>query len=164
MGHKIKYLPTLLDRLLDDEPKNQREPYDAFHFDSRTMRALVQRDLLAILNNANIEDRLDERRHAAVADSVMNYGVAPMTGGWSNSHSWARIEAAVRNAILRFEPRIIPQSLVVRPLHDKNNPSRYGVILFEIRALIFWDPHPIDLCFNAAFDAETQAMRLSQRC
>lgn len=160
MGHKISYLPTLLDRLLDDEPKNLREPHDQFHFNSRTMRSIVQRDLLAILNSTNIEDGLDDHRHAAVAESVMNYGVAPVTGGWSHSHSWTRIESAVRRAILRFEPRIMPQSLVVRPQHDKNNPSRYGVILFEIRGLIYWEPHPIDLCVNAAYDAETQAMRL----
>jgi len=160
MGQKINYLPTLLDRLLDDEPKSLREPHDQFHFNSRTMRSIVQRDLLAILNNTNIEDGLDDYRHAAVAESVMNYGVAPVTGGWSHSHAWSRIESAVRRAIIRFEPRILPQSLMVRPLYDKNQPSRYGVILFEIRALIHWEPRPIDLCFSAAYDAETQAMRL----
>ncbi|MDY0969899.1 type VI secretion system baseplate subunit TssE [Siccibacter turicensis] len=161
MGQKIKYLPTLLDRLLDDEPKSRREAPDKFHFDSRTMRAIVLRDVLAILNNTNIDDRLDEHRHKAVAGSVLNYGVSAVTGGWSNAHSWARIEAAVRNALTRFEPRIVPESLVVRPLLDKSNPSRYGVILFEIRALIYWEPWPVDLCFQGSWDSENQAIRLS---
>ncbi|UYU31317.1 type VI secretion system baseplate subunit TssE [Siccibacter colletis] len=159
MGQKIKYLPTLLDRLLDDEPKKQQEAWDAFHFNSRTMRAIVQRDLLAMLNNTNIEDQLDEHRHHAVAESVMNYGVAAMTGGWSHAQSWTRIEATIRRAILRFEPRIIAQSLLVRPVLDKDNPSRYGVILFEIRGLIHWEPRPIDLCFQAAWDTETHGAR-----
>lgn len=162
MQHKIKYLPTLLDRLLDDEPKKIHEAHDTFHFDSRKMRAIVQRDLSVLLNSANIENKLIEHRHDAAMGSVVNYGVAPLTGGWANAHSWVRIEKAVRNAILRFEPRILPQTLIIRTLLDKTQPARYGVILFEIRALLHWEPNPIDLCIKGSWDTETESMALDK--
>ncbi|HDM8325877.1 TPA: type VI secretion system baseplate subunit TssE, partial [Yersinia enterocolitica] len=80
MEKKRQFLPTLLERLLDDEPKKLLEPHDKFFYDSRTMRKLVQRNIAEILNNANIDDRLDEQRHKWVAKSVLNYGISPLVG------------------------------------------------------------------------------------
>lgn len=80
MEKKKQFLPALLERLLDDEPKKHIEPHDKFFYDSRTMRKLVQRNISEILNNANIEDRLDPQRHKWVATSVLNYGISPWSG------------------------------------------------------------------------------------
>lgn len=161
MDKKRPYLPTLLDRLLDDEPKKQLESYDACFVDAKTMRRLVQRDITAILNTTNIEDQLDEKRHVQVSGSVMNYGVAAITGSYGGADNTASMEKRIRSALLRFEPRLIPESLLVRLLTGKDEPSRGGLILFEIRALIYWDPRPIDLCVNGIYDRETEQIALS---
>ncbi|MBL7635704.1 type VI secretion system baseplate subunit TssE [Atlantibacter hermannii] len=161
MEKKRPYLPTLFDRLLDDEPKQLHEAYDVCFYDARTMRRLVQRDIAAILNNTNIEDRLEEKRDAPALESVVNYGVAAMTGKFGSSDNWALMEKRIRSALLRFEPRLIPESLLVRLLTGKDEPSRGGLILFEIRALIYWDPNPIDLCVNGVYDRETEHIALS---
>ncbi|WP_158781103.1 type VI secretion system baseplate subunit TssE [Pantoea sp. BAV 3049] len=160
MDKKQHYLPTLFERLLDDEPKKQLENYDAFHFDGRKMRAIVQQDISSLLNNTNIEDRLDEHRHKAVCSSVMNYGIGALAGRYANHHNWNIIEKNIRNAILRFESRIIPESLLVRPLIDKDHPGKNGMVIFEIRGLIEWHPNPIDLCVSGVYDVETSKVDL----
>ncbi len=159
MEKKRQFLPTLLERLLDGEPKKLLEPHDKFFYDSRTMRKLVQRNIAEILNNANIDDRLDEQRHKWVAKSVLNYGISPLVGRHSTPHNWTTIERIIREAIIRFEPRILADSLVVNQQHNARN----GIIQFEIRGLIEWDPYPIDLCIGGAYDVETDQAELSAR-
>lgn len=159
MEKKKQFLPTLLERLLDDEPKKHIEPYDKFFYDSRTMRRLVQRNISEILNNANIDDRLDPQRHKLVATSVLNYGISPLVGLHATPHNWTTIERIIREAIIRFEPRIIAESLVV----SQQLQSRNGIVQFEIRGLIEWDPQPIDLCINGAYDVETSQAELNVR-
>ncbi|MFP2516959.1 type VI secretion system baseplate subunit TssE [Buttiauxella agrestis] len=156
MDNKRQFLPTLFERLQDDEPKTKSEPFDKFFFNAQMMRKIVQRDIVAILNNSNIETKINEEKYPWIAKSVLNYGVAPLVGSYADSYNWSRIERNVRNAILRFEPRVIGASLMVRPLPAKNGPSKNGVVFFEIRGLIAWQPYPIDLCFNGAYDMEME--------
>ncbi|CNJ53187.1 protein ImpF [Yersinia rohdei] len=156
MEKKRQFLPTLLERLLDDDPKKLIEPQDKFFYDSRMMRKLVQKNITEILNNANIDDLLDEQRHKWVATSVLNFGIAPLIGRYSTPHNWMTIERIIREAIIRFEPRIISESLVVNKLHNAKN----GIALFEIKGLIEWNPHPIDLSIAGAYDFETNQAEL----
>lgn len=160
MEKKRQFLPTLLERLQDDEPKKSIERYDEFFFDSRKMRSIVQKDIATMLNSTNIEDSLDEDRHNLVAESVVNYGVSALVGSFSNQYRWHSIEKNIRVAILRFETRIIPESLMVRSLLSEEHPTKNGMILFEIRGLIDWYPHPIDLCFHGRYDVETSYAEL----
>jgi type VI secretion system protein ImpF len=152
------YLPTLLERLQDDEPKS---PHDRVRpVDIRMMRSIVQKDIADLINHINIEDTLDERQHKFVMESVLNYGVSALIGTQENHHNWNVIEKTIRNAILRFEPRIIPETLLVRSLQDKDGLARHAVVLFEIRALIHWQPRPVDLCMNGRYDFESEKVDL----
>lgn len=160
MEKKRQFLPTLLERLQDDEPKSMIERHDAFFFDSRKMRSIVQKDIATMLNNTNIEDSLDEYAHNLVADSVINYGVSALVGNFASEYKWYSIEKNIRTAILRFETRIIPETLIVRSLLSEDHPTKNGMILFEIRGMIDWSPHPIDLCFHGRYDIETSHAEL----
>lgn len=161
MDKKRQFSPTLFDRLIDDEPKVKTELFDKFFFSAQQIRKIVQRDIVSILNNSNIEQHLNESKHHWVLESVLNYGLSPMVGTYADANNWPKIEKIIRNAILRFESRVIPESLVVRPLLDKNSPSRHGVVIFEIRGLIDWQPYPVDLCFSGAYDMEMEKMALA---
>ncbi len=160
MEKRRRWPPTLLERLLDEEPKKRQESYDAFFFTAGDLRAVVQKDIGCLLNNSNIEEQLDENRYPKVIESVINYGVSPLVGQYASHYNWMLIEKNIRNALLRFEPRIIPESLLVRPLTAKDPPGKNGRVLFEIRGLIDWQPAPVDLCINGAYDAETAKVDL----
>ena len=152
------WLPTLLERLQDDEPKS---PHDRTRpIDVREMRRLVQRDIADLINHTNMEDRLDEYRYPRIIESVLNYGVPALIGTQQNHRNWNEIEKAMRNAILRFEPRIIPETLLVRSLQEKEGGVRYAAILFEIRGMIYWHPRPVDLCMSGRYDFESEKVDL----
>jgi Uncharacterized protein conserved in bacteria, COG3518 len=155
---RSRYLPTLLERLQDDEPKS---PHDrARPVDIKTIRQLVQKDIADLINHINIEDTLDEQRYKAVTESVLNYGIPALIGSQKDRNNWHIIEQAVRKAIIRFEPRIIPETLLVRSLQEGEGIARHAVIMFEIRGLIDWQPHPIDLCMNGRYDMESEKVDL----
>lgn len=163
MEPESPFPPALLDRLIDDEPKLQKERCDRFFYTAREMRTIVLRDLIALLNSTSMEDMLDAGRHAYVAESVLNYGIAPMTGSYAIQHNWATIEKIFRVAILRFEPRIIPESLRVTAPDKLATPFKNGMMLFEIHALIYWQPCPIDLAAKGIYDRENHKVTLSAR-
>lgn len=121
MSEKQQYLPTLLDRLLDEEPKKQLEAFDKTFYDGRTYRRLVQRDLVALLNCTNMQRELCPVKHSDVARTVLNYGISPLIGSPGSVHNWRIVENNLRDSILRFEPRIISDSLVVQVLHSQKN-------------------------------------------
>lgn len=160
MESKQGFSPTLLERLLDDEPKKQQESYDACYLSIKEIRAIVLKDIACLLNSTNLEEQLDVNRHSQILTSVVNYGVASLTGKYAHHHSWHIIEKNVRNALLRFEPRIIPETLLVRAVADKVPLGRNSQLHFEIGGLIDWQPQPVELSLRAAYDAETAKVAL----
>ena len=158
LAKKTQYLPTLLERLQDDEPKSLHDRSKPI--DIRQMRTLVQNAIADLINHSNIEDILDERRHKLIMSSVINYGVPALIGTQENHPNWSFIEKSIRNTILRFEPRVIAETLIVTSLHESDRVARYGVIKFEIRGLIYWYPRPVDLCMSGRYDVESEKVEL----
>ena len=72
--------PSLLDRLTDDEPGNQKESRDKRVLTLRRIREGVIRDLAWLLNTANLECVEDLDGYPEVAKSVLNYGIPDLTG------------------------------------------------------------------------------------
>jgi len=65
LARRGRYLvATLLERLLDDEPKSQHDC--AKPVDTKMIRQLVQKDIADLINHTNIEDTLDQQHHKAV--------------------------------------------------------------------------------------------------
>lgn len=165
-------MPSLLDRLKDDAPGRQTEAHGEAHGDgygsslasatvsNGRMRELVRDSLVSLFNTTNIEDRLDPRRHREVLQSVVNYGLPPLTGGFSCDLRWEAVERMVRQAIVRFEPRIIPSSLQILPPEDeeKSPGAQAGHTLqFSIQAMIYMDPHPVEFSLQGNMDLENHA-------
>lgn len=160
MKEKKPFLPCLLERLLDDEPKNTKEPWDKYHYDQRMMKALILLNVSDILNNANSEPMLDINRHKEVTSSVINFGVSSKVGSYSNTHNWTRLEQLIRDALIRFEPRLIADSIIVSLNGERRSPVKQGIISFNIHALVKWSPQPFDLCMGARYEVETGSINL----
>ena len=102
--------PYLLDRLTRDPSDPARDtflPPDKF-------KERIRRDLAFILNaRAHPEHEMLEKRYPLVAGSAMNFGLPIMSGLTVAGLDPAVIVDQVREAILNFEPRILPKSLKV---------------------------------------------------
>jgi type VI secretion system protein ImpF len=133
------------------------------------MRTLIQRNITDIFNTANtantanMEDGLDKVRHGSIAVSVVNFGISPLVGGYATLRSWGALEYMIREAIIRFEPRLIADSIIITLLGDMQSPVCNGIIQFEIRALVKWDPQPFDLFLGARYDIETDSAGVTLR-
>jgi len=155
-----QYLPTLFDRLCDDDPNSGKEAAEAYAPSRSGMRAIVQRDLSYLLNTTNQADLIDERRHEQVLSSTVNYGVRALSGSYLSDQKWADIEKMIRCAIVNYEPRLLPGSLTVRPLMKDEGHSNYNVLLFEIRATLHMEPYPVEFTVQSSVDLETSRITL----
>ncbi len=112
----VRMMPALLDRLRDDAPRSKTESPDEYAVSRKQMRDIIQRDLTYLLNTTNIEDQIDREHYPQAADSTINFGMPPFAGGSLASLKWSDIEQTLRRVIERFEPRLQPDSLIIRAL------------------------------------------------
>ncbi|KER72460.1 cytoplasmic protein [Burkholderia cepacia] len=157
-------MPTLLDRLRDDAPHRQTEAPEEYTVTRKQMRDIVQRDLAYLLNTTSIEDRIDRNRHPQAAASTVNFGVPPLAGTFIASRQWNDVEKMISRAIGDFEPRLIPNSLVVAPRTNADANSageHHNVLAFEVRGLIHMDPYPLEFMVQSSLDLETSEIRIT---
>lgn len=157
--------PALLDRLTDAERERRTEPPDAQAIGGERLRAAVLRDLAWLLNTRNGEDGfVDWSAFAHAQASVLNYGMRPLVGKPMSGVERMSVEASIRDAIVRFEPRIAPDSVEVRSVLDAPGGAagerRHNVLMFEIKGMLWSIPHPVEFVLRSDLDLETGAMAL----
>ncbi|KWF37978.1 type VI secretion system baseplate subunit TssE [Burkholderia pseudomultivorans] len=157
--------PALLDRLTDDSPQCASEASGAQWIGAERLRAAVLRDLAWLLNTRNGEDGfVDWQAFPHAQASVVNYGMRPLVGKPMSGVERMSVEASIRDAIVRFEPRIAPDSVEVRSVTDvprgRAGEQRHNVLLFEIRGTLWSIPHPVEFVLRSDLDLETGAMSL----
>jgi type VI secretion system protein ImpF len=153
------YLPSLLDRLQDDAPQRRTEHPDAYAPSAEGMRRIIRRDLGLLLNATGASAEFDAVRYPAAAASVVNYGVPALSGSYLAAQNWEAIAKLIRAAVIRFEPRLIPESLAIRPVSSKDA-HRYNKLMFEISGLMQWSPYPLEFRVQSTFDLETSQVDL----
>jgi type VI secretion system protein ImpF len=146
--------PALLDRLLDDDPQSQTEAPAARVLTKLQLRQAVLRDLTWLLNTVRPPD-IDGERAPHAAASVLNYGLPPLSGAQASTLDIATLEQNVRQAILLFEPRILPDSLRVRALEDVSALNTHNQIAIEITGLLWSQPVPLEVMIRTELDLET---------
>src|SRR4029077_12949456 len=136
--------PALLDRLTDDEPDKKLEPRERRVMNKSRLRQAVLRDLAWLFNSTRLEAEVDFTKAPLARKSVINFGLPCLSGNLASSVEVPDLERAVRQAILDFEPRILPQTLQVRAIGDINE-IEHNVIGLEIRGQLWAQPLATDL-------------------
>jgi len=154
-------LPTLFDRLRDDAPSRESESPSEYTVTPSRMREIVQRDLTFLLNTTNAEDLIDRDRYPEAAASSINFGVPPLAGSYLSERKWEDIERIIRRALKDYEPRLLPETVIVLPLVKEDAQAQYNVLLFEIRALIDLKPYPLEFTVQSSVDLETSRMSIT---
>ncbi|MBK9235353.1 MAG: type VI secretion system baseplate subunit TssE [Rhodoferax sp.] len=146
--------PSLLDRLVDNSPGEQVEGDDQKVLTKQALRQAVLRDLGWLFNATGHSPAFDDRRFAQTAKSVLNYGLPTLSGQFASSLQRSSMEQAFRQAILNFEPRILPKTLEVElvmdgPVLDSHN--RVGLL---IRGMLWAQPVPLEFLMRSRIDLE----------
>lgn len=188
-------LPSLLDRLIDDVPTNE---WDVIGM----LKDKVKRDLEILMNSraltsfgkcalTSLSDRTLQRMkpseltcistpleddYPEVATSVVNYGIQDYTGLLRNEFNIREVVKMIENAILTFEPRIVPSTLEILPdcerdaadkLFDdlpielKNNFFEKGAFEFIIKGAICATPIPIDFRYTTEMSLSTGKIKIT---
>jgi type VI secretion system protein ImpF len=162
--------PSLLDRLLDDAPRERKESADERILTRQELRAAVLRDLSWLFNAIRPEpepasEQVQELRKWAgmqqARESVLNYGMPAYSGVTLSSLDSGAIERSVAQAIRVFEPRIDRHSLSVE-VKLEGQDSRANTLQIIIRGQLWSQPVPMELLLAADLDVETGHTRVRE--
>lgn len=154
-GQRDRLRPALLDRLTDDEPL-QRTEAQTPGASTGALRAAVLRDLSWLFNTISMAADRDLAPFGEAQRSVLNYGVLPLAGKRISELDCQELASRLRLAILRFEPRLLPDSVEV--LHiDKPDKQlmHHNELVFEIRARLWSAPYPVEFRVRSELDLES---------
>jgi type VI secretion system protein ImpF len=145
--------PSLLDRLTDNSPQAATESREDRVLSFRQLRKSVIRDLEWLLNTGRLETTEDLSAYPEVRRSVLNYGIPDIAGTTASSMDAYQLELALRQAILDFEPRILPHNLRIQIIRDDKEMSIHSIVL-EIEGEIWGQPVPEHLYLKTVLDLE----------
>jgi type VI secretion system protein ImpF len=144
--------PCLLDRITDDDPKNQLESRSQRVVSVSRYKAGVLRDLQWLFNcSAHLPEegggrwRLEDFPEAE--RSVINFGTRQLSGLFAPN--MREVERHLLESLRIFEPRIIPQTLSITASMTRN------VIGIEIQGELWANPVPEQLHVKTNIDLET---------
>lgn len=155
--------PALLDRLTDHAPLKRTESMEEQSISKAQLRQYVLRDLGWLLNSINADQDGVFNAYPEVADSVLNFGVPAFSGNRLSDLRWQDIESAIRSAILRFEPRLLTNTLSVKLITDKDLLGQHNNLHFEIHAHIWSEPYPLEVLLQSSLDLETGLIQIEER-
>ena len=148
----VNIVPSILDRLLDDELEISTEPASSRIKNLRSLERSVARDLEALLNSR--QETLQElpTEFKEVNRSLLTYGLPDFTSfSLLTQDDRLRIRRSVEDAINRFEPRLlrVRVNLEAPREHDRG-------LRFRIDAFLRVDPSPEPVTFDAVLQMNTQ--------
>jgi type VI secretion system protein ImpF len=150
--------PALLDRLTggsrvgaDDEQR---------FVTKAALRKAVIRDLGWLLNAVQPLPEAQALRYPQAARSVLNFGLPALAGQLASKIDVARLERAIRQAIIDFEPRVNGDTVTVTAIEAEDVLSTHNVIEFEIRGWLWAQPVPLELMLRTQLDLEAGKVEL----
>jgi type VI secretion system protein ImpF len=154
--------PALLDRLTDDEPEKKVEPREARVITRSRLRQAVLRDLAWLFNATRLEAARSElARFPHARHSVINFGLPAFSGLSASTLDVSDLTRAIHQAIVDFEPRILPNTLRVRAMVDSGQLDHHNVIGIEIQGHLWGQPVPIELLVRTEIDLETGKVEIA---
>jgi type VI secretion system protein ImpF len=144
--------PSLLDRLVDDEPDMNQEALSHRLQDLRDLKECIARDLEDMLNTRR--EALDELPEEFVETnrSLLVYGLPDFSSfNLLSSNDRNRLGRAIERAIVSFEPRL------QRPSVKMESPNQSDQLLhFRVDALLRIAPAPEPVGFDTILQLGTQ--------
>ena len=111
---EVAIIPSVLDRLIDLEPRQTREASRSHAVSLREVKAAIRRDVEWLLNSRAFIDA--EKLGEEAKNSVAVFGLPDITGvGAENPDERKNLTSALEQAIRVFEPRFLNPRITMEP-------------------------------------------------
>lgn len=139
---KNQLLPSLFDRLTDEEPRRKKEARSDRVINLDQYRQAVLRDILYLLNTCNMQaETMGIGLTENVRSSTLNYGIPPLSGVNFSDIEWQDVEQNIKQAILDFEPRLENKTLqVIVNTSDDDGDALHNKLIIEIKGYLKLNP------------------------
>ncbi len=162
LAPKDRLLPSLLDRLTDNQTDRKEEIRDSRLADMASLRESVLRDLEWLMNSTNLEYHLDlDTEYADLKSTVINFGMPGLSGSTINHHDKVQIQKMIKECIRAFEPRILQDSVKIKVIEDSEVESPHA-IAFEIHGTLWGNPMPEALFLRTELDLEIGEIKVTE--
>ena len=141
--NEIRITPSVLDRLIDDQPEVSREPAASRSTSLRILKQAVKRDLEWLLNTRSSAEGSPEDL-PEVARSLAQYGLADFSNmNVKAAADEGSLRQAVETAVATFEPRLEGVVVTLERLSETDRAVR-----FRIEARLKVEPAPEPVTFD----------------
>lgn len=157
--HKLAVRPSVLDRLLDDHPRNAEDRADESSLDLRQFRQVVARDLEALLNTRRSDPNETAMDYPESAQTMLTYGVMDLNSlCLQNPDDRSLLREDIRRAIERFEPRLKR----VRVSLDTGGASERS-LRFRVAGVLAPYPNRPTVTFDATLQLASNSYRVENK-
>lgn len=153
--------PALLDRLTDEEPDKKQELRENRVLSKSKLRQAVLRDLAWLFNATRLERGSNMSHLPFARRSVINFGLPAHSGQTASTLDIQDLERDLRQSILDFEPRILPESLEVKAIVEITQLDRHNVLGIQIHGQLWAQPVPLELLIRTEIDLETGKVQIA---
>jgi type VI secretion system protein ImpF len=144
---EVRVTPSVLDRLLDFEPKASNEAPTSRSKSLRELKNSVRRDLEWLFNTRSYPGEIDERLEET-PNSVVAYGLPDFTGISVRSHlELKRLRQSLETAIKNYEPRFLDVKVKLEPIDNTDR-----ILHFRIEAFLNIEPSPEPIVFDTVLE------------
>jgi type VI secretion system protein ImpF len=147
-----KLVISVLDRLIDREPRVSSESAEQAARRLGDLKAAIKRDLEWLLNTKRAAARPPESLGPA-ADSVLNYGLPDISNlSLGSPHDRDRLRRVLEEAVARFEPRLSGVRVTLEGSRDDERSLH-----FRIDATLDLEPEPEPITFDSVLQLQTKS-------
>jgi len=158
LDKKKKLRPSILDRLIDNDPGNAMDVDVDQHQKLKALRQSVRRDLENLLNTrlriVEPDDEFTELKH-----SLLNYGLPDLaTVNITNIEKRKQFVQHLEQLLLGFEPRFKTVSVI----YQENSDRVDRTLRFRIDATLYADPSPETVIFDSVLEPVSRVVNIEE--
>lgn len=158
VDNKKKLRPSILDRLLDNDPGNSVETDSDQHQKLKELRASVRRDLENLFNT-RLRMLEPEEQYSELKKSLLNYGLPDLaTVNMSDKVKKKEFVDHLEMLLIEFEPRF--KSVNVN--YQDNSDPLDRTLRFRIDATLYADPSPEVVVFDSVLEPVSRTVNIDE--
>ncbi len=158
LNKKRNIRPSILDRLIDNDPDNRLETDPDQHQKMKELRQSVRRDLENLLNT-RMRIVVPDEKYSHLNDSLLNYGLPDLaTVNISNIDKRREFVQQLERLLVDFEPRFKSVSVS----YQENTDKAERTLKFRIDATLYADPSPEVIVFDSILEPVSRAVNVEE--